>query len=442
MLQLVLSSVAQSSELIALWEFFLKSLGVFAVFAMIDACRKNSLSSANRHLLALATFVCVALLPFGQGLSLRPLQDELAPSSLFTLAIAPNAEPSQTDYTLLLWLLYVVPLSALFGRLLLGLWRLRAIAAQADCVKNPALLQVLDDARRALGISRPVRLSYAEGVCSPMSFGVFEPHIVLPVQAQTWGEPMLRHVLLHELKHIQRCDWISMMFAYGVASFAWMNPLAWRMLRQMSASAELACDAGAIRISGDGAAYAADLVGVARLCQLARRRAALFAQTMLERSSLETRVKNILEEKIMKIHELKKQQGRLLASVSLLSAALLFGFSSTNIVLAQSPDRGVPQDTSVENRGEFFPLEAIEPYYPRAAAEQGIEGWVHVRFTVGVDGTVAEDSIEVLDAQPADVFNASAIAAAARFRFSKYAPDGFSVIVPNVQYVFRYAMDD
>ena len=99
-----------------------------------------------------------------------------------------------------------------------------------------------------------------------------------------------------------------------------------------------------------------------------------------------------------------------------------------------------PTADDVKNRGEILPLETVVPYYPRTTADQKIEGWAHVSFTVGVDGLVIADSVEVVDAEPAVVFNRSAIAAAKQFRFTPHSPNGVPVVLPDVQYVFRYKL--
>lgn len=136
----------------------------------------------------------------------------------------------------------------------------------------------------------------------------------------------------------------------------------------------------------------------------------------------------------MPTKELNKERRTVLFTLALLSSMLILTLANTQIVSAQ------PSSDDVENRGEFYPIEDVVPMYPTVAAAEGVEGWVQVRFTVGVDGLVIADSVEVVDAEPVNVFNRSAIAAAKQFRFTKYAPDGFPVMIPNVQYVFRYQL--
>ena len=92
--------------------------------------------------------------------------------------------------------------------------------------------------------------------------------------------------------------------------------------------------------------------------------------------------------------------------------------------------------------GDYLPLVAIAPQYPTRAAQRGIEGWCLVSFTVNGLGSVEEDSITVVDAEPPQIFNRSSVRAAARFKFQPRVEDGVGVEVSGVQYLFRYQLEE
>lgn len=92
--------------------------------------------------------------------------------------------------------------------------------------------------------------------------------------------------------------------------------------------------------------------------------------------------------------------------------------------------------------GDYLPLVAIAPQYPTRAAQRGIQGWCLVSFTVDGQGNVIEDSIAVVDAEPASIFDRSSIRAASRFKFQPRVVDGQGVEVPGVQYLFRYQLEE
>ncbi len=92
--------------------------------------------------------------------------------------------------------------------------------------------------------------------------------------------------------------------------------------------------------------------------------------------------------------------------------------------------------------GDYLPLVAIAPQYPTRAAQRGIQGWCLVSFTVDGLGNVVEETITVVDAEPANIFSRSSERAAARFKFQPRVVDGKGVEVAGVQYLFRYELED
>jgi protein TonB len=90
--------------------------------------------------------------------------------------------------------------------------------------------------------------------------------------------------------------------------------------------------------------------------------------------------------------------------------------------------------------GEMLPLVNIQPTYPTRAAQRGIEGWAQVAFTVTDVGGVRD--VVVVDAEPRGMFDQASIRAAERFRFQPRVVNGVAVEVPNVQYVFRFRLEE
>jgi periplasmic protein TonB len=90
--------------------------------------------------------------------------------------------------------------------------------------------------------------------------------------------------------------------------------------------------------------------------------------------------------------------------------------------------------------GEMLPLVNIQPTYPTRAAQRGIEGWAQVAFTVTETGGVRD--VRVVDAEPQGMFDQASIRAAERFRFQPRVVNGQPVEVPNVQYVFRFQLEE
>lgn len=77
------------------------------------------------------------------------------------------------------------------------------------------------------------------------------------------------------------------------------------------------------------------------------------------------------------------------------------------------------------SEGDVIPLVTIRPMYPRDAAMKGIEGWVHVEFTITPIGTVIDPT--VIDSDPPRIFNREALRAIVKWKFKPRVVDGVAV---------------
>lgn len=90
----------------------------------------------------------------------------------------------------------------------------------------------------------------------------------------------------------------------------------------------------------------------------------------------------------------------------------------------------------------FLPaaLAAPSPTYPRALANQNIEGWVVVQFTITEEGMVQNST--VVTADPAGTqFDEAALAAVGRYRFEPPMLDGQPVAVHNIAVRINFSQD-
>lgn len=147
-----------------------------------------------------------------------------------------------------------------------------------------------------LGLKSPVEtlLGGAQGQ-SPMTWGFVHPVVWLPAEAAAWPMERLRPVLLHELAHVQRHDWLWVLLAQITLALYWPNPLMWVLVRRLQAEAERACDDKALLTGIAPADYAQQLVEIVRDCKASRgSRFTPAALTMVNRPEIELRVKAIL----------------------------------------------------------------------------------------------------------------------------------------------------
>jgi beta-lactamase regulating signal transducer with metallopeptidase domain len=165
----------------------------------------------------------------------------------------------------LVYLLAAIYLAGVFWRIsayLLALRRVAELGRRLAAWDEPAGLAMLETLRVDFDIGRRVRLGTSSAVGSPVTFGVFRPVIVLPAAAYDWTEDCLRNVLLHELCHIRRADWLRLAVQRIVGALYWFNPCVLLAIRQCAYEAERACDDGVLRRGGDPADYAGQLLAI------------------------------------------------------------------------------------------------------------------------------------------------------------------------------------
>lgn len=88
---------------------------------------------------------------------------------------------------------------------------------------------------------------------------------------------------------------------------------------------------------------------------------------------------------------------------------------------------------------DVIPLVRVNPQYPAKAAAAGIEGWVHVRFTITPQGTTAD--VAVVKAEPAGYFEAAATAAVKGYKYKPKMESGQAVERTGVELVLAFKLD-
>ena len=81
------------------------------------------------------------------------------------------------------------------------------------------------------------------------------------------------------------------------------------------------------------------------------------------------------------------------------------------------PDTGIATN--------LVPTTRIEPVYPPRALRAGIEGNVTAEFTIGTDGAVKD--VEIVSADPPDIFDHAVITAINKWKFAPEIVDGKAV---------------
>ena len=177
----------------------------------------------------------------------------------------------------------------LLARLIVGIGAVWYISACSSHFKG-SIPQVDPDWKR------PVSVRQSDAVTVPMVWGLFRPVILFPADADSWQPQQQRAVLLHELAHIQRQDWLMQTMAQITCAVYWFNPLLWFAVRRMQAEAERACDDHVLNAGYQSTDYAQHLLDIVRNIRRAGN-ATRSAVAMARSSKIEGRLRTVLAEK-------------------------------------------------------------------------------------------------------------------------------------------------
>ncbi|HEX8359684.1 MAG TPA: M56 family metallopeptidase [Longimicrobium sp.] len=303
-------------------------------------------------------------------------------------AVARNVEPRKPVAAPRLTLAALIPVALglyLAGVLLLLLkvageqWIVRRLRREATEVRDPQWSALLDSARAAMGVSRPVALLRGDTPTIPLAWGIIRPAVLLPAEADEWCDSRRRAVLLHEVAHIARHDCLTQTLAAIACALYWPHPGAWWAAARLRVERELACDDQALARGIRPHEYAGHLLELARGLQAPRALSNL-AVSMATPSNLEARLRAAIDE--ARVRTAPGPRARLVGA--LLAALLLLPVAA----IRSGAARDVPAPAA-EPRVEVAAATAPVPVRSAAAGQQQGGIW-HLR-----SATRAESGLEV-----------------------------------------------
>jgi len=136
--------------------------------------------------------------------------------------------------------------------------------------------------------ARGIEVCASKAVEGPFATGIFQPMIVLPHDYRTrYSAEELRLAMRHETVHHDRGDLSINLFALGMLSLHWFNPIAHRAWRAFRADQELACDAAVLEGASPDVRHSYGLALVKSACA----RTPVAACALTPRDQLKTRLR-------------------------------------------------------------------------------------------------------------------------------------------------------
>jgi beta-lactamase regulating signal transducer with metallopeptidase domain len=194
------------------------------------------------------------------SLSIDPPAGEPAVS-----AVDEQAAGWEIDWTQLALIVWLAGAMIVLARLATGMIRVRRIVRRSHFVTDYRWGALVRKLAGQLQIPDHIALLSSPYVGMPLTWGVWNPVVLLPEEADQWSAEWRRIVLLHELAHIKRRDCLTQLLAQFVCAIYWFNPLVWVAARRLRVEREIACDDYVLQAgtrASDYAKYLLDLAGV------------------------------------------------------------------------------------------------------------------------------------------------------------------------------------
>ena len=256
----------------------------------------------------------------------------------------------------------------------------------------------------------------------PLLLGAWRPTIVLPADFEDRHPPTERALILaHEAMHAHRRDGLWSAVAAGLRCLFWFNPLVHVAAARFRRDQELACDAAVLRAHPDAKRAYAEAV----------------LHTQLMPRSLPVgchwQSHHPVKERILMIANASTTTPRRVHKIGLAMAiATLVGAATL-----ASPTTRAGNDVP-DVAPSYARLSA--PVYPKALAEQRVEGTVLLRVAVGADGKPGAIDLDPTSPALPAALNEAAIAAVRNWTFNPATKDGkpvpAQVVVP-----VKFALD-
>ncbi|TAM79506.1 MAG: TonB family protein [Acidobacteria bacterium] len=375
----------------------------------------------------------------------RPEVLEISGSAWSDVTLAPSAAaaapsgPSLAE--IVLWLVCAGIVLRL-AWIAMGLGRLWLYRRRAKRIEK--LPQAVEEAHRLAPASPAFFIS--RQIQTPATFGFFRPAVLFPARFLEMEAAMQKAIALHELLHVERCDWLWNMLEEMVLTLLWFHLPLWWVVRSARLSREQVVDAEAVRRSNERGPYLKALLEMAGRRRLA---ANLPAPLFLRESQLAERVALMMKE--VHMSRTRLMVSILTAAVTLLIAgatlAWAFPLKTSELQAESHATSSAPaangdgtyryQGKDYKFPGKFYEVggnvyapEAInnpDPPYTPQARKSHLSGTIVFAVVVDAGGKVA--GIQQLSRPLGQGLDESAIRTIRSWKFKPGTRDGIPVPV-------------
>jgi bla regulator protein blaR1 len=257
--------------------------------------------------------------------------------------------------------------------------------------------QRLDALTQRLNIQRIVTLATSVRLQAPVVLGYIKPVILVPAgMLAGLSAEQVETILLHELAHIRRHDYLVNLGQMLVEALYFFNPSIWALSAQVRTEREHCCDDAVVRYGGNVRAYATALV---QLEEVRLRQTGVALSLAENKHQLLTRIKRIMEKSVQQNPGRERLVPALLLVVGLICAFwLTFG---QNTAEAQQQEKKKQKKTETTSPSPSITADTVS--VPRRDGKRTHHYERHTTITIGEDGKPHEVTTERYDGDDASL---------------------------------------
>ncbi|PZR26851.1 MAG: hypothetical protein DI535_12670 [Citrobacter freundii] len=171
-----------------------------------------------------------------------------------------------------------------------------------------------------LGIRKPVQIWMSDLVTSPVTIGYLKPVILLPVAALSQlNTKQIEAVLLHELSHIKRMDYLTNLITRIIQTILYFNPFVKAFARIIENEREKSCDEMVIQFQYEPVGYATALLELEKSARISAMQTLTVAAAGGQKNQLLHRIESILGIRKKEVFSFHKLAGVLSAVICFLA---------------------------------------------------------------------------------------------------------------------------
>ncbi len=172
--------------------------------------------------------------------------------------------PAILPYMALLWLATVILLAS---KLLLEIYNVNKLPQHGSVEPSTQLLTRFNELAKQINLTITPKLLISLKVDVPMAIGWLKPVVLIPAtMVSGLNSAQLEMLILHELAHIRRHDYLVNFLQTFVEILLFFHPAVHWVSKQMRNEREYCSDDIAVQHCGDAVAYAHTLADTASLC--------------------------------------------------------------------------------------------------------------------------------------------------------------------------------